>query len=79
MRRILCLSSSVSLIKDNPAAAVNRRISIVVLNRQAERRIDEQNAAGASAVNIQELMEPATEPALRLPGLPVLPGMPDQP
>jgi len=79
MRRILGLSSSVSLIKDNPAAAVNRRISIVVLNRQAERRIEEQNASGASAANLQELMEPASEPALRLPGLPTLPGLPAMP
>ncbi|MBP6019211.1 MAG: flagellar motor protein MotB [Burkholderiaceae bacterium] len=45
IKQILGLSSSVSLIKDNPIAAVNRRISIVVLNRQAERRIDEQNQA----------------------------------
>ncbi|NYT65072.1 flagellar motor protein MotB [Alcaligenaceae bacterium] len=43
IKQIIGLSSSVSLIKDNPFDAVNRRISIVVLNRQAERRIDEQN------------------------------------
>lgn len=76
IRRILGLSSSVSLIKENPAAAVNRRISIVVLNRRAERRIDEQNAAGASASNIEELLEPAHGAGLNLPGMPVLPGMP---
>src|SRR5690606_9416244 len=76
IRRILGLSSSVSLIKENPAAAVNRRISIVVLNRRAERRIDEQNESGASAANIKELLEPAQGPGLMMPGMPVLPGLP---
>lgn len=46
IKRIIGLSSSVSLIKDNPAAAVNRRISITVLSQQAEERIDRQNNSG---------------------------------
>src|SRR3546814_4077215 len=65
---------SVSLIKDNPAAAVNRRISIVVLNQRAERRIDEQNASGDSNADVQKLLAPIPGPALQLhhiPGLPV--------
>ncbi len=57
VKRVLGLSSSVSLIKDNPDAAVNRRISIVVLNRRAERRIDEQNAAGESALKLKQTLE----------------------
>lgn len=57
VKRVLGLSSSVSLIKDNPNAAVNRRISIVVLNRRAERRIDEQNAAGESALKLKRVLE----------------------
>jgi chemotaxis protein MotB len=72
-KRILGLAASVSLIKDNPAAAVNRRISIVVLNSRAERRIDEQNASAASAASLKDLLEPA--PAL-IPGG-VIPGLPD--
>src|SRR5690606_32300898 len=72
IKQILGLAASVSLVKDNPAAAVNRRISIVVLNQRAERRIDEQNESGTSAANIKELLDPA--PALDLPGLPMLPG-----
>ena len=48
IKQVLGLSSTVSLIKDQPDAAVNRRISIVVLNQRAERRIDEQARAGAS-------------------------------
>lgn len=46
IKQVLGLSSTVSLIKDDPNAAVNRRISILVLNQQAERRIDDQNALG---------------------------------
>lgn len=57
IKQILGLSSSVSLIKDNPLAAVNRRISIVVLNSQAERRIDEQNNAGAVQTTISDISE----------------------
>lgn len=62
IKQIIGLSSSVSLIKDNPTAAVNRRISIVVLNRQAERRIDEQNqAADDVGPTIQELTQQASD------------------
>ncbi len=56
-KRVLGLSSSVSLIKDNPNAAVNRRISLVVLNQRAQRRMDEQDAAGASASSLQEALD----------------------
>lgn len=57
VKRVLGLSSSVSLIKDNPNAAVNRRISLLVLNRHAERRIDEQDAVGESLANLKSIME----------------------
>ena len=43
IKQILGLAATVSLIKDNPAAAVNRRISIVVLNHLAEQRLDAQS------------------------------------
>ncbi|HWL27695.1 MAG TPA: flagellar motor protein MotB [Burkholderiaceae bacterium] len=75
IRRILGLSSSVPLIKENPAAAVNRRISIVVLNRRAERRINEQNESGSTAVNLQDMLEPAPGPEISIPGMPTLPGI----
>ena len=42
IKQILGLAATISLVKDNPAAAVNRRISIVVLNQRAERRLDAQ-------------------------------------
>lgn len=64
IKRILGLASSVSLVKDNPAAAVNRRISIVVLNRRAEQRIDKQNAAGAPVAHLDALLEPQASPSL---------------
>ncbi|SHI19369.1 flagellar motor protein MotB [Pollutimonas bauzanensis] len=79
VRRILGLSSSVSLIKDNPTAAVNRRISIVVLNRRAERRMDEQDASGTTAFDLKDIMEPAPGPQINVPGMPVLPATPAQP
>ncbi|NYT35540.1 flagellar motor protein MotB [Allopusillimonas soli] len=59
VKRVIGLSSSVSLIKDDPAAAVNRRISIVVLNRRAERRIDQQYAIRTDTARLRELLEPA--------------------
>ncbi|KAA0910738.1 flagellar motor protein MotB [Pusillimonas sp. ANT_WB101] len=64
IKRILGLASSVSLVKDNPGAAVNRRISIVVLNRRAEQRIDKQNAAGAPVTHLDALPEPQAAPSL---------------
>lgn len=54
VRRMLGLAATVSLIKDDPSAAVNRRISIVVLNRRAERRIDEQNRSLESGRSLQQ-------------------------
>lgn len=45
--RIQGLSSSMSLVKDDPYAAVNRRISLVVLNQSTQRRIENENAAAA--------------------------------
>ncbi|HWK61815.1 MAG TPA: flagellar motor protein MotB [Eoetvoesiella sp.] len=62
VKRVLGLSSSVSLIKDNPNAAVNRRISLLVLNRRAERRIDEQDATSESLTNLKAIMDGASRP-----------------
>ncbi|HUH40470.1 MAG TPA: flagellar motor protein MotB [Castellaniella sp.] len=60
IKRILGLADTVNLIKENPLAAVNRRISILVLNRRAERRIDAQNAAGQ---DVRHLRDPLGLPA----------------
>ncbi|MFC4274301.1 flagellar motor protein MotB [Achromobacter aloeverae] len=48
--RVVGLSSSYSLVKDDPYAAVNRRISLVVLNRETQERFDRDNAAAADVV-----------------------------
>lgn len=64
VKRILGLASSVNLIKDNPGAAVNRRISLVVLNQRAVRRIDAQNEAGASFTNLKRNLELLQSPDL---------------
>src|SRR5690625_4641620 len=42
VKQISGLASTVDLIKDDPQAAVNRRISIVALSRQAEEQMDAQ-------------------------------------
>jgi len=64
VKQILGWSSSINLIKDNPDAAVNRRISLVVLNQRAVRRIDAQNAAGASFVQLRDSLELMQSPDL---------------
>lgn len=71
VKQVLGLSSSVSLIKDNPNAAVNRRISIVVLNQRAERRIDEQAHAGDSAAQLERILNQNTPPRVTQPEWPV--------
>ncbi len=63
IKRILGLGDTVDLVKDDPMAAVNRRISILVLNRRAERRIDEQNASGQDGMKIRERLELLRHPA----------------
>ena len=74
--RIMGLAASMTLIKDDPYAAVNRRISLVVLNERTQRRIESENAAAAdaSAQNAQalsDLLEPVpaqpTPPASSTP------------
>lgn len=66
VKRVLGLADSVSLVKDNPTAAVNRRISITVLSQQAEERIDLQNELGRAKHDLSELydQEPAEVPTL---------------
>ncbi|ARP94335.1 flagellar motor protein MotB [Bordetella genomosp. 13] len=45
--RVQGLASSMSMVKDDPYAAVNRRISLVVLNEATQRRLETENAAAA--------------------------------
>lgn len=55
--RIQGLASGMSLVKDDAYAAVNRRISLVVLNRRTQQQIEQENAAAPdlNASNAQEL------------------------
>ncbi len=55
VRRVLGLSSTVNLVAD-PYADANRRISILVLNRRAERRMDEQDASYATPLDLNEVL-----------------------
>lgn len=75
VKRILGLADTVSLVKDNPAAAVNRRISILVLNQRAQRRID---AEAHSDISEPDLLGAANGQAIQvnIPGLPQLPELP---
>lgn len=45
--RVTGLASTMNLIKDDPYAAINRRISLIVLNAATQRRIERENAAAA--------------------------------
>ena len=45
--RVIGLASSMNLVKDNPLADVNRRISLIVLNNATQRRIERENASAA--------------------------------
>lgn len=56
VKQIIGLSSTVSLVKDDPAAAVNRRISITVLSKAAEQRIDAANEAALTESELHHLM-----------------------
>lgn len=68
--RVMGLSSSMSLVKDDPYAAVNRRISLVVLNQRTERQIESEGASvaevgtggagpGSAMDAVQELIDAA--------------------
>jgi len=45
--RVTGLASTMNLVKDDPYAAINRRISLIVLNAATQRRIERENAAAA--------------------------------
>lgn len=45
VRRILGLSSTINLVKDDPYSPINRRISIVVLNHKTEQMLEKMNAS----------------------------------
>ncbi len=49
--RVQGLASSMSLVKDDPYAAVNRRISLVVLNAETQKRIETENATAAEVAS----------------------------
>lgn len=76
IKRVLGLSSSVPLVKDDPNAAVNRRISLLVLNQRAERRIDEQDAVGspsvdaATAADALDVVDAISPSPVQTPGAP---------
>jgi chemotaxis protein MotB len=48
--RVVGMSSQMPLQKDSPTAAINRRISLVVLNRRTQQRIEAENAAAAASI-----------------------------
>ena len=68
VKRILGLASTVNLIKDDPNAAVNRRISLVVLNQRTERRIDQENATGNLSIDAQGNVAEAVENSMGASG-----------
>jgi chemotaxis protein MotB len=69
--RVVGLASSVPFDKENPTAPVNRRISIVVLNRATERAIgligEEKNETPPPATEATPSLKPETPESLPLP------------
>ncbi len=69
--RIMGVASSMHLNKDDPHAAVNRRISIVVLNRRTQQDIENANSAiansKAGAAQQGEVKVPVVSPPLPPP------------
>lgn len=75
VKRILGLADTVSLIKDNPAAAVNRRISILVLNQRAQRRLDAEASQAPDDIDWSDASHNGAI-NVNIPGLPQLPELP---
>jgi len=76
VRQVMGLSSTMDLVKDNPYAAVNRRISIVILNRLSQRRMDESSALRGAASELEKLSRDVLQEdsASRVPDGVALPG-----
>lgn len=75
IKRVLGLAATVNLT-ENPADDNNRRISLIVLNKRAERQIDELNQslqAGTPLNNIVQDKVPLPPPIPAIPGLPASP------
>jgi chemotaxis protein MotB len=47
--RVMGVASTMDLNKADPLDPINRRISIVVLNRRAQAQIEQENSSGSSA------------------------------
>ena len=69
VRRVLGLSSTVNLVSD-PYADANRRISILVLNQRAERRMDEQEATYATPTDLNQVLGSGGAGSLNVDRLP---------
>jgi len=61
VRQVMGLASTLNLIQDKPYADVNRRISIVVLNRSTQRRMDAGNALREPIVGLDQLSQQASQ------------------
>ena len=69
--RVLGLADSVPLVADDPRSALNRRISIVVLSKEAEERLLKANSeiTAGSAEAVEDAID-ATKPAGAAAGAP---------
>lgn len=74
--RVMGLGSTMHLRRDDPYAAVNRRISLVVLNMATQRRIELENASAAdrraagAVASVRELTDVAPDPTTGSPAGP---------
>ncbi len=61
--RVVGLSSSIQFDKDDPYNPINRRISIIVMNKQAEEAVMEQSASAPSSAAAAPPVPSAADPA----------------
>jgi len=60
VRQVMGLSSTLDLVKDNPYADVNRRISIMVLSRTTQRRLDAEHAIRGPINGLEQMLDAAS-------------------
>jgi chemotaxis protein MotB len=75
MLRVVGLASAVPFDQENPAGPVNRRISIIVMNREAEEAVTKADKADVEAESrtdvaraLQESATTAPAPEKEVPG-----------
>lgn len=67
--RVMGVASSMPFSQEDPLAPINRRISIVVLNKRTQTQIESANAANAAKADSQPGGAPQPMPAVAMPAV----------